>query len=82
MTIHELIVRLQQEPNQEKEIEVEEVVHAHWKDINLHKDGPIPYAFNAYQCSKCSRVEYSPCEYEDFVKQTPYCHCGAKMDEE
>ena len=34
-----------------------------------------------YHCSRCGRVEDIR-DDEDPAKVMPYCHCGAKMDEE
>lgn len=53
------------------------VVHAHWVKYDrfcCSSDGtPLIKIAEEYECSKCGRVASDP---------EPYCHCGAKMDEE
>ena len=52
------------------------VKHAHWIKHDrfcCSSDGtPIVKIAEEYECSKCGRVASDP---------EPYCHCGAKMDE-
>ena len=49
------------------EADVVEVKHGEWKCINNQHN------YYEYHCSLCDRVER---------QEEPYCHCGAKMDEE
>lgn len=47
------------------------VVHGEWIECaSYDEDG---YYDVEYKCSKCGRFEY---------RKEPYCHCGAKMNEE
>lgn len=56
------------------------VVHAHW--VPIYDFG---FGVDTYKCSKCGRKIYVPsllCLDEmGVIKNYPYCHCGAKMDE-
>ena len=63
------------------EEDVEPVVHAHWIPIvsPIHVDDIDCYM--GYKCSKCDReiwINHALNSVTDY----PYCHCGAKMDEE
>lgn len=68
--------------NAEKKLtEYEPVVHARWEFVRLHGGD------NIYCCSRCSRkvqgvIEFGKTEAEWLAENYPYCHCGAKMDEE
>lgn len=57
-------------------IDAEPVVHAHW--IENYKNC---FAERYYKCSKCQR-EIKVVTGEKTLLDFPYCHCGAKMDEE
>lgn len=67
----------------EKKLTECEPKHGHW----IPRDFDITWGANRYECSKCGRsihilpVLYAS-EIEQVCKQFPYCHCGAKMDEE
>lgn len=56
--------------------DVEPVKSGRWVPIQ-HYD-----SHDLFECSECGRrVDYAHCDYtveDDY----PYCHCGAKMDEE
>ena len=58
-----------------KEDDVAPVIHAHW--IYKYQDCEGRYV---YECSSCKRFERV--EFKDDLKTMPYCHCGARMDEE
>ena len=51
------------------------VIHAHW--IPKHQTTLGLYPF---ECSQCGRWE--TLEFPNDINNMPYCHCGAKMDEE
>lgn len=56
-------------------VDAVEVVHGRWVyDFNLDEQ-------NFYRCSVCDRQEVL-LEKEDIYEYCPYCHCGAKMDQE
>ena len=55
--------------------DVAPVVHAHW--IPKHQTSLGLYPF---ECSRCERWEVL--EFTNDINNMPYCHCGAKMDEE
>ena len=59
-------------------VDAEPVRHGHWIDKNpFYKN----FAQAIYVCSECGRaVEHFQCK--TVTEQYPYCHCGAKMDEE
>lgn len=59
--------------------DVEAVRHGKW--VKLKRDWPL-YS-NTYECSRCGRTITVGDGYKKFalLKQYPYCHCGAKMDE-
>lgn len=52
------------------------VVHAHWKYDTSFGTNKV------YVCSKCNRPIIVCPENGQNLKDYPYCHCGAKMDEE
>lgn len=58
-------------------VDAEPVRHAQWEDITLAGSG----CASMYRCSLCRRVETSYRNLSRFTHSTPYCHCGAKMDE-
>ena len=61
--------------NKASAVEVEPVIHGRWIfDFSL--DGS-----NFYNCSVCGRQEVLPTK-ESTAEYFPYCHCGAKMDQE
>ena len=60
--------------------DVEPVTHAHWIPCThvIHADEDC---YVRYVCSRCDReiwINHSSENLSDY----PYCHCGAKMDEE
>ena len=58
--------------------DVAPVVHAHWVKSELSRDR------NVYICSRCARTVSTPLgvSFDVVLDENPYCHCGAKMDEE
>ena len=59
----------------EPAIDAEIVRHAHWM-LNVRGEVTMEPTYiytEGYKCSYCGRVA---------KKREPYCHCGAKMDEE
>lgn len=58
--------------------DVAPVVHAHWVYEGIF------YGNAEYTCSRCNRnaVVYTSVERSHVDAVYPYCHCGAKMDEE
>ena len=58
--------------------EAEPAVHAHWELVGQ--------TYNSYEhkCSRCHRAVFtsSAVKIENINAVYPYCHCGAKMDEE
>ena len=70
-------------------IDAEPVVHAHW----IHRLDVWQLSRHYIKCSKCGR-EYLAAKYKGELPgltdemiavvggHFPYCHCGAKMDEE
>ena len=59
---------------------VEPARHARWVPVTnaIHCDNE---AWVQYQCSDCGRVIWVDHNAES-LSDYPYCHCGAKMDEE
>lgn len=60
-------------------IEAEPVVHGHWietQNRNFETGKWIP----TFVCSHCKRIIML--NEKENLKDFPYCHCGAKMDEE
>lgn len=55
-------------------IDAEPVRHGHWIRV---KDNT--FMSPCYECSACGRKINT---WEKAEKSAPYCHCGAKMDEE
>lgn len=56
-------------------VDAEPIVHGHWvRDFSITED-------TFYKCSVCGRQECLMEKYDPKVEM-PYCHCGAKMDEE
>ena len=57
--------------------DVAPVVRAHWEKFDLFvynsDDEPVSKIGEVYRCSRCGIEE---------EEKYPYCHCGAKMDEE
>ena len=57
-------------------IEAEPVVHARWVQLPYFRSEQQGY----YSCSRCGRAIHSFTGAG--LKSFPYCHCGARMDEE
>lgn len=55
--------------------DVEPIVHAHWRYMGMTHDGLYIYA-----CLECGRRIFIASSSS--LKYYPYCHCGARMDEE
>lgn len=55
--------------------DVEEVRHAKWIYEGYHD-----MMGHAFQCSLCKRWMFTDSP-KHVVKEYPYCHCGAKIDE-
>lgn len=57
-------------------VDAEPVRHGRWiPNIRTNYKAYPPYEYRSgYKCTLCGRVERS--------NKEPYCHCGAKMDEE
>ena len=53
------------------------VVHAHWIEGAV-----IEFIFRKYRCSRCGRIVSTDDFNTNVYELYPYCHCGAKMDEE
>lgn len=54
--------------------DVAPVRHAHWIKKGVYRDGVF------YKCSACPRGVFTD-DGISTVKDFPYCHCGARMDE-
>ena len=58
--------------------DVAPIIHAHWELVGQ--------TYNSYEhkCSRCHRTVFtsSAVKIENINAVYPYCHCGAKMDEE
>ena len=57
------------------ELPIIELKHGQW--VATEKGAKI----TAYKCSECGRVVWDDTGY-DVSKDYPYCHCGAKMNED
>lgn len=55
--------------------DVEKVKHGKW--VYVGHNLCIGYKF---ECSVCKRSLWANCDKNTVVKEYPYCHCGAKMD--
>jgi len=62
----------------DNKIESDQPVHAHW--VRMH----VSEIEDAFVCSRCQRVTtfHKNAPFEIVLEECPYCHCGAKMDEE
>lgn len=56
--------------------DVVEVRHGEW--IHSVKECDANYYYHCFTCSLCGRIVTK--QYEEEIKDLPYCHCGAKMD--
>lgn len=56
--------------------DVAPVIHAHW-ELWDHEE-----ASTTLRCSRCGREVEHKGSYDEIKDVFPYCHCGAKMDEE
>lgn len=76
-------------------VDAEPVVHAHWKNIT-ERPGDVVNGWKSmtgncgdeeevYSCSACGRLVYADLDslmYSPVNEIYPYCHCGARMDED
>jgi len=61
-----------------KQLKEKEPKIGHWiKEKSMYYD----WDGYSYYCSECGRVVHKD-EFEDMQIDYPYCHCGAKMEEE
>lgn len=56
--------------------DVQEVRHGKWIYCGHHE-----FHGHVFECSVCGRYLFANSK-EDVYVEYPYCHCGAKMDEE
>lgn len=56
--------------------DVQEVKHGRWIYCGHHE-----FHGHVFECSVCGRYLFANSK-EDVCDEYPYCHCGAKMDEE
>ena len=91
----DICVSMLMEIEEAETVDAEPVVHAHW-DMLYEEAGAFETTRTYYygKCSKCKRTiqayigngTYSNDDMEYATeladKNFPYCHCGAKMDEE
>ena len=56
--------------------DVQEVRHAKWIYCGHHE-----FHGHVFECSVCGRYLFANSK-EDVCDEYPYCHCGAKMDDE
>ena len=56
--------------------DVQEVRHGEWIYCGHHE-----FHGHVFECSVCGRYLFANSK-EDVCVEYPYCHCGAKMDEE
>ena len=73
----DICVSMLMEIEEAETVDAEPVVHAHW--IRLEYMDSIQYKY--IECSRCGRIT-AILQNHDTNDSAPYCHCGAKMDEE
>ena len=75
---HDMVEKIIKKIDTAPIVEAEPIIHAHWV-IRSNQKGFSSAIL--YYCSSCGRILRMPWGNKP-NEYAPYCHCGAKMDEE